>query len=129
MQKLMMFMKRKEGMSFEDFRAHYENVHIPGVAKWVGHLFSASSRYYPQNHINLYVGRPDADQAPQDDGGIDYDAVSVYTIRDEAALGELLRIAADPEFTRWATEDEANFADRARSRQTLAEEITLPGMS
>lgn len=129
MQKLMMFMKRKEGISFEDFRAHYENVHIPGVAKWVGHLFTDSKRYYPQHPINLYVGRPDAEQAPADDGGVDYDAVSVYTIRDEAALAELMRIAADPEFTRWATDDEANFADRARSRQTLTEEIARAGMS
>ncbi|MEJ7928070.1 EthD domain-containing protein [Sphingobium sp. AN641] len=129
MQKLMMFMKRKDDVSFEEFRTHYETVHIPTVAKWVGHLFTQSRRYYPQNHINFYVGRPDADQAPAHDGGVDYDAVSVYTIRDEAALAELMRIAADPEFTRWVTDDEANFVDRARSRQTLTEEITGIGMS
>lgn len=128
MLKLMMFMKRKEGISFEDFRAHYENVHIPMVAKWVGPYMKDFKRYYPQNAVNFYVGRPDADQAPQDDGGIDYDAVSIYTIRDEAALQEILRISADPEFTRLVTEDEANFADRARSRQTLTEEITGPGL-
>lgn len=128
MLKLMMFMKRKEGISFEDFRAHYENVHIPMVAKWVGHLMKDFKRYYPQNPINLYVGRPDADQAPKEDGGVDYDAVSIYTIKDEAALQELLRIAQDPEFTRAVTADEANFADRARSRQTLTEEISGSGL-
>lgn len=128
MQKLMMFMKRKEGISFEDFQKHYENVHIPMVAKWVGHLMSDYKRYYPQNAINLYVGRPDADEAPQSDGGVDYDAVSIYTIKDEAALKELLRIAQDPEFTRAVTNDEANFADRAVSRQTLAEEISGKGL-
>lgn len=129
MHKLMMFMKRKEDISFEQFRAHYENVHIPAVAKWVGHLFTQSTRYYPQGHMNFYVGRPDADASPENDGGVDYDAVSVYTIRDEAALEELMRIAADPEFTHWVTQDEANFVDRARSRQTLTEEIISAGMS
>ncbi|WP_340268113.1 EthD domain-containing protein [Sphingobium mellinum] len=128
MHKLMMFMKRKEGISFEDFRAHYENVHIPMVAKWVAPYMSDFKRYYPQNAVNFYVGRPDADQSPVDDGGVDYDAVSIYTIKDEAALQEILRIAADPEFTRLVTDDEANFVDRARSRQTLAEEIAGPGL-
>lgn len=128
MHKLMMFMKRKEGISFEEFRAHYENVHIPLVAKWVSPYMVDFKRYYPQNAVNLYAGRPDADQAPQNDGGVDYDAVSIYTIRDEAALQEILRIAADPEFTRLVTDDEANFADRARSRQALTEEITGTGL-
>lgn len=128
MQKLMMFMKRKQGITFEQFRDHYENVHVPMVAKWVGHLMTDFKRYYPHDAINLYVGRPDADQAPQNDGGVDYDAVSIYSIRDEAALEELLRIAQDPEFTRAVTEDEANFADRAVSRQTMTEEIVGPGL-
>lgn len=128
MRKLMMFMKRKEGVSFQEFREHYEKVHIPMVAQWVGHLMTDFKRYYPQDAVNLYVGRPDADQAPGDDGGIDYDAVSIYTIKDEAALQEILRISQDPDFTRAVTEDEANFADRARSRQALTEEITGPGL-
>jgi hypothetical protein len=126
--KLMMFMKRKEGISFEEFRDHYEKVHIPAVAKWVGHLMVDFKRYYPQNAVNLYAGREDADQAPENDGGVDYDAVSIYTIRDEQALQEIIRISQDPEFTRWASEDEANFADRAMSRQTVTEEIAGPGL-
>lgn len=128
MPKLMMFMKRKEGISFEAFRDHYEKVHIPMVAEWVGHLMLDFKRYYPQGAVNLYVGREDADQAPANDGGLDYDAVSIYTIRDESALEEILRISQDPEFTRLVTADEANFADRARSRQAVVEEISGPGL-
>ncbi|WP_176599213.1 EthD domain-containing protein [Sphingobium aromaticivastans] len=128
MQKLMMFMKRKEGISFEDFRQHYENVHIPMVAKWVGPFMTDFKRYYPQNAINLYVGRPDADEAPENDGGVDYDAVSIYTIRDEAALEGIMRVSSDPAFTRAVTDDEANFADRARSRQVLVDEISGQGL-
>lgn len=129
MKKLMMFMKRKQGISFEKFRAHYENVHIPMVAAWVGHLMVESRRYYPTDAINLYVGRADEQEAPVPDGGIDYDAVSIYTVRDDAALLELMRIAQNPELARITTEDEAIFADRALSRMTFTEEFVLPGMS
>lgn len=127
MPKLIMFMKRKEGVTFEKFRDHYESVHIPLVASWVGQLMSDHRRYYPKDHINLYIGREDEANTPANDGGVDYDAVSVYTIKD-GALDELMRIAADPAFTRAVTEDEANFADRAVSRQALTEEIAGPGM-
>lgn len=128
MPKLMMFMKRKEGISFEDFRRHYEEIHIPLVAGWVGHLMTDFKRYYPRDAVNLYAGRPDEGAAPTVDGGVDYDAVSIYSIRDEEALRELLRIASDTEFTRQVTLDEANFADRGASRQTLTEEISGPGL-
>lgn len=128
MPKLMMFMKRKQGISFEDFRRHYEQVHIPLVAGWVGHLMTDFKRYYPQQATNLYVGREDEAEAPVNDGGVDYDAVSIYTIKDEAALQELMQIASNPEFTRAVTADEANFADRGASRQTVTEEITGPGL-
>ena len=128
MTQLIMFMKRKDGISFDRFKEHYENVHIPLVARWVEHLMIDFKRYYPKDYINLYIGRDDADQSPVDDGGVDYDAISIYTIKDEEALEELLRIAGNPEFTRAVTADEANFADRGVSRQALTDEITGPGL-
>lgn len=57
MPKLIMLMKRKEGITFEQFREHYKGVHIPLVAGWVGHLMIDHRRYYPKDHINLYRPR------------------------------------------------------------------------
>lgn len=128
MPKLMMFMKRKPGISFEAFRRHYEEIHIPLVAGWVGHLMTDFKRYYPTNFTNLFVGRDDEKEAPAKDGGVNYDAVSIYSIRDEAALEQLLLIAANPEFTQAITRDEANFADRGASRQSITDEIVGPGL-
>lgn len=128
MPKLMMFMKRKPGISFEAFRRHYEEVHIPLVAGWVGHLMTDFKRYYPSHFTNLFAGREDESEAPANDGGVDYDAVSIYSIRDDAALEELLQIASNPEFTRAVTLDEANFADRGASRQSITQEIVGPGL-
>ena len=99
-----------------------------GLAGWVGHLMTDFKRYYPAHFTNLFVGREDESEAPVNDGGVDYDAVSIYSIRDDAALDELLQIASNPEFTRAVTLDEANFADRGASRQSITEEAVGPGL-
>ena len=126
-QKLMMFLKRKEGVSFEEFRDHYEKVHIPLIASWIGHVMVDFKRYYPHSAVNLYVGREDEADAPSKDGGIDYDSVSVYTLT-EGAVDEIRRVRQSPEYTRAITEDEKNFVDRGATRVTLTEETSGPGM-
>lgn len=128
MPKLMMFMKRKPGISFEAFRRHYEGVHIPLVDDWVGHLMTDFKRYYPTQFTNLFVGRDDEKEAPANDGVVNYDAVSIYSIRDDAAVELLLRIDSNPEFTLAITRHEANFADRGASRQSITDEIFGPGL-
>lgn len=127
MKKMIVFIKKKEGMSFDDFRNHYENVHVPLCGERIGHLIKDFRRYYPQNLNNLYHGRPDADAGR--DGGTRYDAVAVYTIRDEQALEELIKIGQDPEFQRIITEDEERFCDRAATVEGVADEFFGPGLN
>jgi len=81
MKKMIVFIKKKEGMTFEDFRNHYENVHVPLCGERIKHLIQDFRRYYPQNLNNLYHGRPDAHAGRE--GGTSYDAIAVYTIKDE----------------------------------------------
>ncbi|MFC4595063.1 EthD domain-containing protein [Sphingobium tyrosinilyticum] len=127
MKKMIVFIKKKEGMSFEDFRNHYENVHVPLCGERIGHLIQEFRRYYPQNLNNLYHGRPDADAGH--DSGTCYDAVAVYTIKDEAALQELIRIGQDPGFQRIITEDEERFCDRAATVEGFADEFFGSGLN
>ncbi|CAB3735876.1 EthD domain-containing protein [Paraburkholderia rhynchosiae] len=127
MKKMIVLLKKKEGMSFEDFRNHYENVHVPLCAKWIGHLFHDFRRYYPKNLNNLYHGRPDADSGTA--AGTPYDAISVYTIKDETSFEELMRIGQNPEFLRLITEDEERFCDRAATLEGSAEEFFGPGIN
>jgi EthD domain len=125
--KMIVLLKKKEGMSFEDFRNHYENVHVPLCGKRIGHLIQDFRRYYPQNLNNLYHGRPDAHAGRK--GGTCYDAIAVYTIKNEQALEELARIGQDPEFQRLITEDEERFCDRVATLEGVADEFFGPGLN
>lgn len=127
MKKMILFIKKKEGMSFKDFRNHYENVHVPLCGQRIGHLIQDFRRYYPKDLNNLYHGRPDADAGH--DSGTRYDAIAVYTIKDEQALEELVRIGQDPEFQRLITEDEERFCDRAATVEGVADEFFGPGLN
>jgi len=127
MKKMIVFIKKKEGMTFEDFRNHYENVHVPLCGERIGHLIQDFRRYYPQNLNNLYHGRSDAHAGRE--GGTSYDAIAVYTIKNEKALEELVKIGKDPEFKRILSEDEERFCDRAATREGVADEFFGPGLN
>ncbi|WP_340318400.1 EthD domain-containing protein [Rhizorhabdus argentea] len=127
MKKMILFIKKKEGMAFEDFRNHYENVHVPLCGERIGHLIQDFRRYYPQDLNNLYHGRADADAGHE--GGTCYDAIAIYTIKDEQALEELIRIGQDPEFQRIISEDEERFCDRAATREGVADEFFGSGLN
>lgn len=125
--KMIVLLKKKEGMSFEAFRHHYEHVHVPLCAEWIGHLIQDYRRFYPNNLNNLYHGR--ADEAEGRHGGTPYDAIAVYTVKDEADFQELVRIGRDPEFQRLISEDEERFCDRAATLEGGAEEFFGPGIN
>jgi hypothetical protein len=127
MKKMIVLLKKKAGMPFEEFRTHYENVHVPLCAEWIGHLIQDFRRFYPKDLNNLYYGRADADSGVA--GGTAYDAIAVYTIKDEAAFAELIRIGQDPEFQRLITEDEERFCDRAATLEGGAEEFFGAGIN
>ena len=127
MKKFIVLIKKKEGMSFEAFRHHYENVHVPLCGKRIGHLIQDFRRFYPKDLCNLYAGRADAGAGTP--GGTAYDAIAVYTIKDEAAFAELIRIGQDPDFQRLITEDEKHFCDRAATLEGGAEECFGSGIN
>ncbi|WP_176599165.1 MULTISPECIES: EthD domain-containing protein [Sphingobium] len=117
---MIVLLKKKADMPFADFRRHYEEVHVPLCARYMGHLIQDYRRYYPENLNNLYHGRADA--ALGVDNGTPYDAVAIYTVKDAAAFEELVRIGPDPEFQRLITEDEERFCDRAATLEGSAAE-------
>lgn len=125
--KMIVLLKKKEGMPFEEFRKHYEGVHVPLCGKWIGHLIQDFRRFYPTGLRNLYEGRADSDAGSQ--GGTPYDAIAVYTVKDDADFAELIKIGQNPEFQRLITEDEEHFCDRATTLEGGAEEFFGPGIN
>ena len=79
---IMMFGARKEGLTPEEFRDYYENVHIPFMLNLTGETF-------PLTHERHYVkrGGPPKFSAQLLEGtqeDFNYDAVAILTYRDRA---------------------------------------------
>jgi hypothetical protein len=103
------FLKRKPGISFEEFRDHYESVHSVLGQKYIGHLLIE----YKRNYI---VGAFDRSIAA-DGGGFgpkqwDFDCIAEWVTADEAAFNEIIRVMTDPRIGRMFADDEEKFLDR-----------------
>lgn len=109
--KVMLLLKRKAGMSAQEFRDYYESSHVKLAHRYLGHLFAD----YRRNYMLPVAGGQDETQNP----GLanpDYDAITEIWMKDEAAWAEMQRIMADPEIGRIFMEDEDHFLDRPALR-------------
>src|SRR3546814_11836984 len=111
--KLVFLLKRKPGISKEQFREHYEGSHAKLAHKYIGHLLTAYRRFYP-----TFVTRNPSNQPPGSDikpFDLGYDAITEMEVADQAALMEIPRIFNDPAINPVLAEDELKFLDRERS--------------
>ena len=105
---LLMFGARKEGLTPEQYRDHYENVHIPLMKNLTGDTF-------PLRHERHYVKRGEAPDFPAavlmgDQTSFDYDAVAVLTYRDKEHFDANWAFFEDEETARLIKEDEEKFS-------------------
>jgi uncharacterized protein (TIGR02118 family) len=104
--KIVMLVRRKDGISREAFREHYENIHAP-LAMSVLPTLRAYTRNYPEMHL---VG--------QEPG---FDAVTELWFDDEASWQESIAVAQS-EKGKALAEDEETFIDRAATVAMVARE-------
>lgn len=120
--KLIFFLKRKPGISAEEFRDRYENSHALLAKRYIGHLLENYVRNYPTfatlNPSNQPAG---STPAPHDIG---YDAIAEMWVKDEAALNEVSRIFNDPEINPILVEDELTFLDRDHTVMIICDEVS-----
>lgn len=117
--KVIWLLRRKSGMTFEQFRHHYENTHAKLGQAYFGHLFLAYRRNYNVSsgvegisHFNLS----------------DVDCIAEWDMRDEAAFREYLRLGSDPVVGAIFREDSARFLDSGASQMIVCEALdTGPG--
>ncbi len=106
------YLKRKPGLSAEEFADYYESNHVPLVL---------SKAFTPTVHKRNYIQRGDAFNIEGDEIGFDCMTELVFVDRDEllawtASLG-------DDEIAR----DEENFIDRPATRAYVVDERTTAG--
>ncbi len=110
MYRVIWLMKRRRDLTHEAFREHFERSHAPLALKHVGHLFADYRRMYPDEA--RFGGDPRREGSGFGPGEWQWDLISEWTMPDEAAFDEIMRIMAEPAIMREFEEDEDRFIDR-----------------
>jgi hypothetical protein len=102
---LLLFMKRKEGMSPADFRAYYEERHVPLCLRYMAG---------PERYERHYIEHPPGNE-------LDFDVITTLHFPHETmargVMSALARDAMPPD----VIADEQRFLDRSRTRWALVE--------
>lgn len=89
--KVLWLLKRKQGITHEEFREHFEREHAPLAMKHIGHLFVE----YRRNYIDQTMGRSGVDEQGESIyGPIEWgwDMISEWILPDAAAFAEIQKI-------------------------------------
>jgi hypothetical protein len=104
--KILLFMKRRPGMSVADFRAYYETQHAPLCAKYA----SGITRY-----VRRYIDpRPHPETGPWDEAW--FDVITELWFDDEAVFNGTVTYLTTTIMPDEVVEDEKNLFDRASFR-------------
>jgi hypothetical protein len=110
MYKVMWLLKRKPGITDEQFREHYEKSHAELGKRYIGHLMLGYHRNYDAaKAAGAAFGTPLSSVT-------DYDCIAEWLMRDAAAFEEAMRIMAEPDTLAIFREDETHFLDSAATR-------------
>lgn len=109
--KAIALLRRKHGLSREQFIAYYETRHAPLIRSLLPGI---------EDYRRNYVGRTGAFES--DVAAIDFDSVTEMRFASRASYEAFLARAADPEIARLIAEDEENVFDRAATRMFVVDE-------
>ena len=110
--KILLFMKRRPGMTFEAFKDYYENHHAPLCAKYA----SGVSRYvrrFLTPHPNPETGAGDE---------LQFDVITELWFEDEALFRGTVQYLATSIMPAEVVEDEKQLFDRTRTRMATVVE-------
>jgi hypothetical protein len=119
--KIIVMVRRKQGLTPEQFRDGYEGSHSRIAVDLFGHLWLS----YRRNYLTR-TGNNFARGGPEGPDEIGFDAVSEFVLRDEAAQAEMGRIAQ--ENMAMIKEDEAKWFDQAHCWTVGCETIVEAGL-
>ena len=110
MYKVLHFIKRKDHLTHEQFKAHFERSHAAMALNFCGHLFSS----YQRNYLTtVYTGgdsrKEGSGYGPQ---AWEWDLISEWILPSEEALNEIYKIMNQPGIAELFLADEDRFIDR-----------------
>jgi hypothetical protein len=98
--KLLLFLKRKPGLSLEEFRDYYENRHIPLVMTYM----AGAERYFRR-----FIEHPPGQE-------LDFDVITEVWLKERQALDFVMTMLARDGMPPEVIADEERFMDRPKSR-------------
>ena len=110
--KILLFMKRRPGMTFDAFRDYYENHHAPLCAKYA----SGISRYVRR----FLTPHPNPETGAQDE--LQFDVITELWFEDEAVFRGTVKYLATSIMPDEVVEDEKRLFDRSRTRMATVVE-------
>ncbi|MEV0692555.1 EthD domain-containing protein [Streptomyces sp. NPDC050388] len=116
--KLVAVLSRKPGLSVEEFRTHYEQVHAPLILSLVGpHLMD-----YRRNYVDHATASGGVNSAPGQDL-LDFDVITDMWYADRACFDRAMEVFRDPGHAARVRADELTFMDRDKKRVFLVDEV------
>jgi len=112
--KLIWHLPRIAGITHEQFREHYENVHSRLGKKHIGPLLCGYVRNYP-SEVRFGGSRAEP-------GDWTYDCIAEWHVADEAMLEKVWERLRDPQVSADFKTDEPNFLDVSRVVLTVCRE-------
>jgi uncharacterized protein (TIGR02118 family) len=100
MKKLVLLVRRKDGMNRDEFRRYYESTHAPLAAGLM-----AKCTHYVRNFVDEEVSGP-----------LDFDVVTEFWFDAEGSFQDAMAPLASAATMQTLEEDEARFMDRASMR-------------
>ena len=119
--KLLIFMKRKPGLSRQEFIDYYENNHIVLIAKHFGEFQADYRRSYPEEAAPFGLTGV-ADSQEDAKAGVEFDVLTEIWLKDRATMDAMFAKNAQPDVAAEVAADEENFVDRASVRFYISEE-------
>jgi EthD domain len=122
--KVIWLLKRKPGITFEQFRDHYEASHAVLGQTHFGHLLLAYRRNYNVPAAPLGPEASPVERAIAAKRS-DYDCVTEWELRDEQALAEVFELLFDPHIGKLFHDDEEHFLDRNSVRLVMCDSLEM----
>lgn len=115
MLKVITFLKRRDGMTREEFRNYYEEHHAPFGVKL---LLPEVRRYFRR-----YVNPMQHPISGETEAGFDYDVVMETWFDDKASFDRAMARLSSPEIAAAIAEDEERLFDRGRIQSVIVDEV------
>lgn len=112
--KVMCLLKRKPGLSLEEFIYYYENNHVPLILRLLPYHADYRRNYVQQGgELSTMDGQPS-----------DYDVITEASFATQEDFDRFCLEAAKPELREMVIADELNFIDRENLRFFIVDEHT-----